>query len=130
MPISYAPLSQGELYVARPFPVGGGQRRVIIAALLIAALYAGHDLFVPLALAGLLEFVLAPLVRRLTNWGLPKGLSVALVIVLVLALLAIPYRRRPRVPSVRVTRHYGRGEATEWVVEVGVGFAFALFERI
>jgi hypothetical protein len=80
MPISYAPLSQGELYVARPFPVGGGQRRVIIAAL-----YAGHDLFVPLALAGLLEFVLAPLVRRLTNWGLPKGLSVALVIVLVLA---------------------------------------------
>jgi predicted PurR-regulated permease PerM len=58
---------------------------MIIAALLIAALYAGHDLFVPLALAGLLEFVLAPLVRRLTNWGLPKGLSVALVIVLVLA---------------------------------------------
>jgi hypothetical protein len=85
MPISYAPLSQGELYVARPFPVGGGQRRVIIAALLIAALYAGLDLFVPLALAGLLEFVLAPLVRRLTIWGLPKGLSVALVIVLVLA---------------------------------------------
>jgi predicted PurR-regulated permease PerM len=40
---------------------------------------------VPLALAGLLELVLAPLVRRLTNWGLPKGLSVALVIVLVLA---------------------------------------------
>jgi hypothetical protein len=71
--------------VARPFPAGGGQRRVIIAALLIAALYAGLDLFVPLALAGLLEFVLAPLVRRLTIWGLPKGLSVALVIVLVLA---------------------------------------------
>jgi hypothetical protein len=84
MPISYAPLSQGELYVARPFPVGGGQRRVIIAALLIAALYAGHDLFVPSPWRDC-EFVLAPLVRRLTNRRLPKGLSVALVIVLVLA---------------------------------------------
>jgi predicted PurR-regulated permease PerM len=68
-----------------PSAVVNGAAGMIIAALLIAALYAGHDLFVPLALAGLLEFVLAPLVRRLTNWGLPKGLSVALVIVLVLA---------------------------------------------
>src|SRR5882724_769481 len=42
----------------------------------------------PVALAGLLGFVLAPPVRRLTNWGLPNGLSVALVIVLLLGSLS------------------------------------------
>jgi predicted PurR-regulated permease PerM len=70
-----------------PSAVVNGAAGMIIAALLVAALYAGHDLFVPLALAGLLAFVLAPLVRRLTNWGLPNALSVALVIVLVLGAL-------------------------------------------
>ena len=50
-----------------------------IAALLIAALYAGRDLLIPLALAGLLSFILAPLMRRLEHWGLPHGLSVTIV---------------------------------------------------
>jgi predicted PurR-regulated permease PerM len=70
-----------------PSAVVNGAAGMIIAALLVAALYAGHDLFVPLALAGLLAFVLSPLARRLTNWGLPNALSVALVIVLLLGAL-------------------------------------------
>jgi predicted PurR-regulated permease PerM len=70
-----------------PSAVVNGAAGMIVAALLVAALYAGRDLLMPLALAGLLGFVLAPLVRRLTNWGLPNGLSVALVIILLLGSL-------------------------------------------
>src|ERR1700693_93398 len=70
-----------------PSAVVNGAAGMIIAALLVAALYAGRDLLMPLALAGLLGFVLAPLVRRLTNWGLPNGLSVALVVALLLGSL-------------------------------------------
>jgi predicted PurR-regulated permease PerM len=60
---------------------------MIIAALLIAALYAGRDLLIPLALAGLLSFVLAPPVRWLEHWGLPHGLSVSFVIAVLLGVL-------------------------------------------
>jgi len=70
-----------------PSAVVNGAAGMIIAALIVAALYAGRDLLMPLALAGLLGFVLAPLVHRLTNWGLPNGLSVALVIALFLGSL-------------------------------------------
>ncbi len=70
-----------------PSAVVNGAAGMIIAALLIAALYAGQDLLIPLALAGLLGFVLAPLVRRLESLGFPNGLAVAVVIVTLLAAL-------------------------------------------
>jgi predicted PurR-regulated permease PerM len=70
-----------------PSAVVNGAAGMIIAALVVAALYVGRDLFMPLALAGLLGFVLSPLARRLTNWGLPNGFSVALVMVLLLTSL-------------------------------------------
>jgi predicted PurR-regulated permease PerM len=70
-----------------PSAAVNGAAGMIIAALLIAALYAGRDLLIPLALAGMLSFVLAPLVRRLVHWGLPHGASVALVIALLLGAL-------------------------------------------
>jgi len=60
--------------------VVSGAAGMNIAALLIAALYVGRDLLVPLALAGILSFVLAPLVRKLEHAGLPHGPSVVLVI--------------------------------------------------
>jgi predicted PurR-regulated permease PerM len=65
---------------ASPSAAVNGAAGMIIGALLIAALYVGRDLLIPLALAGLLTFVLAPLVRRLDNWGVPNGPSVALVV--------------------------------------------------
>ena len=70
-----------------PSAVVNGAAGMIIAALLIAALYVGRDLLIPLALAGLLGFVLAPLVRRLENWGLPSGISVAVVMAVLLGAL-------------------------------------------
>jgi predicted PurR-regulated permease PerM len=70
-----------------PSAVVNGAASMIIAALLIVGLYAGQELLIPLALAGLLGFVLAPLVRRLESWGFPTGLAVAVVIASLLAAL-------------------------------------------
>ena len=49
---------------------------LIVIALVILGLYAGRDLLIPLALAGILSFVLFPVVRRLSEWGVPQGLAV------------------------------------------------------
>jgi len=64
-----------------------GAAGMVIAAITVAALYEGRELLIPLALAGILSFILAPLVRRLANWGLPRGAAVGLVIALLLGLL-------------------------------------------
>ena len=42
-----------------------GMWKVSLTAFVIAALYFARDLLIPLALAGLLTFLLAPLVTRL-----------------------------------------------------------------
>ena len=64
-----------------------GAAGLTVVALIIAALYFGRDLLIPLAVAGILSFILAPLLRRLTNGGLPRGPAVALVIAAVVAAL-------------------------------------------
>jgi predicted PurR-regulated permease PerM len=53
---------------ASPSAIVNGAAGMIIAALIVAALYAGRELLIPLAIAGILSFVLAPLVRRLVGW--------------------------------------------------------------
>jgi predicted PurR-regulated permease PerM len=65
---------------ASPTALINGAAGLVIATLIILGLYEGRDLLIPLAFAAILSFILFPLVRRLTIWGLPKGLSVALVI--------------------------------------------------
>ena len=59
----------------------------IIGALLIAALYFGREIFVPLALAILLSFVLAPVVGLVQRVRVPRGLAV--VSIVILAFIAI-----------------------------------------
>jgi predicted PurR-regulated permease PerM len=54
----------------------------ILAALFIAALYFGREIFVPIALAILLSFVLAPLVGLLQRARAPRAFSVVSVVVL------------------------------------------------
>src|ERR1700733_6940716 len=70
-----------------PSAVVNGAAGMIIAALLVAGLYAGQEILIPLALAGLLGFVLAPLVRRLEGWGLPNAFAVPAVIIMLLVAL-------------------------------------------
>ncbi|VWX61962.1 Phytochrome sensor protein [Burkholderiales bacterium 8X] len=62
---------------------------LVTAGVIIAALYFGRDILIPLALAFLLGFVLDPLVMRLKRWGLPRTLSVALVVVFALGMIGL-----------------------------------------
>jgi predicted PurR-regulated permease PerM len=67
-------------------PAAAGQRHLSIvlamlaAGLVISALFFGRDIFVPLALAALLGFLLDPLVTRLRRWRLPRWLAVGIVV--------------------------------------------------
>lgn len=55
---------------------------LFIAAVVIAALYLGQDVLVPLVLSGLLAFVLAPLARLGRKVGIPWSASVVLAALL------------------------------------------------
>ena len=63
---------------------------IAVTAIIIGALYFGRELFVPIALAILLSFVLAPLVRVLQRWYVPRGLAViSAVLVAFLSIFAL-----------------------------------------
>jgi predicted PurR-regulated permease PerM len=55
--------------------------KLLIVVIVIGALYFGRDIFVPLALAMLLSFALAPLVRRLRKLYFPNVPAVLTVVV-------------------------------------------------
>jgi len=61
-----APIDQGELL--------GHVVTLITVALVVTALYVGRAVFIPIAIAILLSFVLAPLVRLLRRWRVPRVL--------------------------------------------------------
>jgi predicted PurR-regulated permease PerM len=52
---------------------------VLLAVIVVAALYLCREVLVPIALAILLSFVLSPLVRLLHHFYLPRGVAVAIV---------------------------------------------------
>lgn len=60
---------------------------MVIAAVLVAALYFGAELLMPIAFAVLLGFLLDPAVTRLTRMGLPRIAAVLVVMALVLGAL-------------------------------------------
>src|SRR5262245_3326704 len=68
-----------------PSNIANTAAALIVAALVIAALTLARDFLIPLALAGLLSFLLQPAVRWLEDHQLPRPAAVVLV---VLALLA------------------------------------------
>ena len=63
-------------------PRGTTLINMAVAALIIAALYFGREIFVPVALAILLSFVLAPFVARLQLLRLPRVAAVLFVAIL------------------------------------------------
>ena len=63
-------------------------QRLLAGAIVVGALYFGRELLVPLALAILLGFVLAPLADRLRRLGVPRAVAVAGVVVLAFGTLA------------------------------------------
>ena len=58
----------------------GGMAGAVVAAIIIGALYVGREVFIPIALAILLSFVLAPLVRLLQRLRVPRAAAVLLVV--------------------------------------------------
>ena len=62
---------------------------MVTGTIIVAALYFGREILMPLALAFLLGFVLDPLVGRLKRWGLPRIAAIAVVVTLTLALLGL-----------------------------------------
>jgi predicted PurR-regulated permease PerM len=56
-----------------------------IATLIICFLYLAGSIVQPLVIAALLSFILAPVMRRLRNWGVPKIVSALFSVTLTLA---------------------------------------------
>ncbi|MFB0492155.1 putative PurR-regulated permease PerM [Methylobacterium sp. OAE515] len=61
---------------------------VVVGATIIAALYFGREIFIPIAIALLLSFVLTPLVNRLRRLRLPRLVAVGLGVFLTLGIVA------------------------------------------
>lgn len=55
---------------------------------IVAILHFADDVLVPIALALMLAFLLAPMVHRLERWGLPRPFAVALTTLVAFAVLA------------------------------------------
>ena len=55
---------------------------VLMAVVVVSALYFGREVLVPIALAVLMSFVLAPLVRLLQRWFVPRIVAVAIVVLI------------------------------------------------
>ena len=79
-------LAQGVLVLLPELKLTIG---LVTAAVLIAGLYFGRDILVPLALAVFLGFVLDPLVVRLKRLGLPRTPAVVVVTLSALALIGL-----------------------------------------
>ena len=61
-------------------PRGHALINLAVAALIVTALYFAREVLVPVALAVLFSFVLAPFVIRLQSWRVPRTLSVLVAV--------------------------------------------------
>jgi predicted PurR-regulated permease PerM len=90
MPVSNKPTGRTGVLTASSAPKSLPPVATLLAV--IAILYLGSEVFLPIALATLLTFALAPLVQLLRRLGLPRILAVILSVItafLVVAALAI-----------------------------------------
>ncbi|SDN07650.1 Predicted PurR-regulated permease PerM [Methylobacterium phyllostachyos] len=60
---------------------------VVVGATIIAALYFGREIFIPIAIALLLSFVLTPLINRLRRLRLPRLVAVGVSVLLTLGIV-------------------------------------------
>lgn len=67
-------------------PAGFAFTNFVVVAIVVAALYFTRDILVPIALAVLLSFLLAPLVRLLQHWRFPRSLAVMCAVLGTLAI--------------------------------------------
>ena len=65
----------------------GAVATAVLAGIIIATLYFGREIFIPIAMAILLSFVLAPLVGLLQRLHVPRAIAVVSVVILAFGLL-------------------------------------------
>ncbi len=85
-------IHDAELGDAGPLPAVSATRMSAVlnaGAVIVAALYFGQELLVPLVLAGLLAFVLAPLARLIHRLRVPHVLSVLIAVLLAFVAIAL-----------------------------------------
>jgi predicted PurR-regulated permease PerM len=61
-------------------PTGLAFTSLVTIAIIVAGLYLTREILVPLALAVLLSFLLAPFIRVLQRWRIPRSIAVVLAI--------------------------------------------------
>jgi predicted PurR-regulated permease PerM len=69
-------------------PSGELTTAVVFAFVIVASLYFARTILMPFALAVLLSFILAPLVRRLQLWYVPRSLAVTSVVLFAFGIIA------------------------------------------
>ncbi|MBW6398310.1 AI-2E family transporter [Roseomonas sp. HJA6] len=74
---------------ARATPAGPDPLWLIAALMVLAALHLGRAVFIPMALALLLSVVLVPPARLLQRLGVPRAVTVALMMLLALGVIAV-----------------------------------------
>src|SRR3981189_1196621 len=60
----------------------------VLAVIIVTMLYFGREIIIPITLAILLSFVLAPLVGLLQRIRVPRGLAVVTVVIMAFALIS------------------------------------------
>ncbi|MCJ2012535.1 AI-2E family transporter [Methylobacterium sp. J-076] len=60
---------------------------LLVGAILVAGLYFGREIFIPIAIALLLSFVLGPLVNALRRFRLPRLVAVGLAVLMTLGIV-------------------------------------------
>src|SRR5690606_32965072 len=64
-----------------------GSVTALVVLITIGVLYVGREMFMPVALAILLSFMMAPLVEALRRWYVPRVPAVIMVVTLAIALV-------------------------------------------
>jgi predicted PurR-regulated permease PerM len=77
-------ISNRSRKAASSIPASAATTIVVVFAI-VAALYFGREVLVPIALALLLSFALAPIVRRLQAWRVPRVAAVTIVAIVAFA---------------------------------------------
>src|ERR1700712_166385 len=81
----------GDLSVLQPVPVvpaeGAGLTSLVVGVTIVVTLYLAREVLVPIALAILLSFMLAPVVRLIRRTNLPRTPAVVLSVFLALGLI-------------------------------------------
>ena len=78
---------QAPAVVAAATPTTSGLMTLAVGVVVVAALYVGQAVLIPIMLAVLLSFVLAPVVDGLRRLRVPKALAVLVAVLLALAVI-------------------------------------------